>query len=150
MSTPILTALRFYFAGTGVGGFLLRFAQSWMFVSAALVILAEAIMLASFTAFLRRTTVSVDPASIDKKFVIIAHYGIACVALAFMALGFFTVYATGGDYLWYTAVTVGFWGISLCMLAMKVVLYREDVAKRKLTTPRVARFTVSAMTTGAS
>ncbi|KAJ3384446.1 hypothetical protein HDU84_002922 [Entophlyctis sp. JEL0112] len=102
--------------------------QYLSFVSAGLVLSVESIVLTSFVQYLRRVAYGIS--AVDRKFVIVASYGIACVVLGFTSVGFYALFICFGDDMWFVGVLMNFTCVSVLMIAMKLALHEEEISKK--------------------
>ncbi|KAJ3341058.1 hypothetical protein HDU83_006798 [Entophlyctis luteolus] len=120
---PVLSGLYSHYLGTDKEDLFKRLNALAAIASGLVVIIIEIIVLISFIRYLSL------PSTHDRKFVIIANYGIVCVGFGFLAFVFFAVYLVTTNDMWIIAVLIDFTAISVSMIAMKLALHREDNAK---------------------
>ncbi|KAJ3385687.1 hypothetical protein HDU84_002081 [Entophlyctis sp. JEL0112] len=124
---PLFTIGRIWNLGSPLEVLYFQIANFWAFSGAAITIGIEIIVLVSFVKYLRLA--ADNKLCEDKRLVIIAHYGISCVVIAFIAYVFFLLFVLFDDHIWFVAVCITFNGISISLILMKIALHRTELQK---------------------
>ncbi|KAJ3349359.1 hypothetical protein HDU83_000587 [Entophlyctis luteolus] len=126
-ATPVLVGLTMYTDDQYIQNLTSLLTRVAAIISGCLIIFSDTVILVSFIKYLHRT--SINPSCIDKKFIVVSHYGVMSVLLGYLAMVFYVLFVVYSSSRYYIFVCACFSGIATAMGAMKLALYYEDFKK---------------------
>ncbi|KAJ3392748.1 hypothetical protein HDU84_003485 [Entophlyctis sp. JEL0112] len=125
--SPVFSTFAVVLADASTAKLFVTLSNGSAMVSSGLLLVFDGISLAAFAKYIRHSAAAAE--FVDAKFTIIARYGIACISVCLLAMGFFLLFALFSVQRWYTAATICLNVVVGVMVGMKIALHNADVRK---------------------